>query len=454
VVLVDPQLEERLTAARKQGLRNPVGREAWIRLVLALVFVVSAVVLGVTAGTDRSPAWWLYPAFLVGYAVAASIPFEVGAGTPIPTELVFVPMLFELPAKYVPLIVVGGMSLVACRRVVLGQLSWRRAIIGPPVFSLFSLGPALVMLAAGEPNAGDRGFLVLLAALAAQFIIDAAPACLIGWIGYDESPREYLGPLAWTFTVDALLGIVGYVVAIAARLELAALLTPVPLVVLLAIFSRERRQRLDSMLELSGAYRGTALLLGDVVEADDAYTGQHSRQVVDLVLDVADQLRLDPETRRLAEFSAMLHDVGKIRIPASIIDKPGPLSPEEREVMNTHTVEGEQLLLRVGGLLADVGRVVRSCHERWDGTGYPDRLKAEETPLVARIICCCDAYNAMTTDRPYRKALPHEAALAELRTNRGTQFDPQIVDVVLEVLADPARQASALRSAPLPIFAR
>jgi HD-GYP domain-containing protein (c-di-GMP phosphodiesterase class II) len=454
VVLVDPQLEERLTAARKTGLRNPVGREAAVRILLAIVFVVAAVTLVLSAETVRSPNWWLYPAFVLGYAVAASIPFEVGTGVAVPSELVFVPMLFELPAKYVPLIVLAALSLVACRRVLLRQMSWRRAVIGPPVFSLFALGPALVMLAAGEPTAGDRGFLVLIGALAAQFVIDSGSACLVEGLGHGVSPRDLVQPLAWTFTVDALLGAVGYVTAIAARLEMAALLLPIPLVVLLAIFGRERRQRLDSMLELSSAYRGTALLLGDVVEADDAYTGQHSRQVVDLVLDVADRLRLDPETRRLAEFSAMLHDVGKIRIPASIIDKPGPLSPEEREVMNTHTIEGELLLLRVGGLLADVGRVVRSCHERWDGTGYPDRLKEDETPLVARIICCCDAYNAMTTDRPYRKALPHEAALAELRANRGTQFDPQIVDVVLKVLADPARVASELRSGVLPIFAR
>jgi HD-GYP domain-containing protein (c-di-GMP phosphodiesterase class II) len=454
VVLVDPQLEERLTAFRKRGLRNPVGREAAVRVVLALLFIVAMVAFVVAAGTDRHPDWWLYPAFLIGYAFAASIPFEVGVATALPTEVVFVPMLFVLPARFVPVVVVGGLWLVALRKVLQGRLSWRRALVGPPVTSLFALGPAVVMLAAGEPNAGSRGVLVLAAALAAQFVVDGAIALLLEWGAYRVSPRELVKPLGWTFAVDALLGAVGYVAAIGARVELGALLLPVPLIALLALFSRERTQRLDSMLELSSAYRGTALLLGDVVEADDAYTGQHSRHVVDLVLEVANRLGLDPETRRLAEFAAMLHDVGKIRIPATIIDKPGPLSPEEREVMNTHTVEGETLLLRVGGLLADVGRVVRSCHERWDGTGYPDGLSGEQTPLVSRIICCCDAYDAMTTDRPYRRALPHEAALAELRTNRGTQFDPQIVDALLEVLADPAHQTSTVRSAALPIFAR
>ena len=102
--------------------------------------------------------------------------------------------------------------------------------------------------------------------------------------------------------------------------------------------------------------------------------------------------------------------------------------------MNTHTIEGEQLLLRVGGLLGDVGQIVRSCHERCDGDGYPDGLAGEDIPLIARIVCCCDAYSAMTTDRPYRRALERGAAIAELLANRGTQFDSDVVDSVVAVV--------------------
>ena len=122
------------------------------------------------------------------------------------------------------------------------------------------------------------------------------------------------------------------------------------------------------------------------------------------MLAVADELELSEAERRDAEFTALLHDVGKIRIPASIINKAGPLDAEERAVIETHTIEGEQMLERVGGLLGHVGRLVRSCHEHWDGGGYPDRLAGEEIPLVARIVCACDAFSAMTTDRPYRAA--------------------------------------------------
>jgi HD-GYP domain-containing protein (c-di-GMP phosphodiesterase class II) len=143
-------------------------------------------------------------------------------------------------------------------------------------------------------------------------------------------------------------------------------------------------------------------------------------------------LNLNARDLRLAELTALLHDVGKIRIPASIINKPGPLDPHERKVVETHTAEGEALLKRVGGLLGEVGTIVRSCHERWDGGGYPDRLAGKEIPLIARIVCCCDAYDAMTTDRPYRRALTVEATLAELIANRGTQFDPAVVDALLE----------------------
>jgi putative nucleotidyltransferase with HDIG domain len=206
-----------------------------------------------------------------------------------------------------------------------------------------------------------------------------------------------------------------------------------PLARLFTIFAGERAARVEQTLELSGAYRGTALLLGDVIEADDAYTGQHTQDVVELTVAVADALGVDAETRRAAEFGALLHDVGKVAIPNEIINKPGPLNDEEWAIMKTHTVEGQRMLERVGGLLARVGVVVRASHERYDGGGYPDGLAGEDIPLAARIVSACDAFNAMTTDRSYRKALSLEVAVAELRNNAGTQFDPDVVDALVAV---------------------
>ena len=191
---------------------------------------------------------------------------------------------------------------------------------------------------------------------------------------------------------------------------------------------------LAGALELSQAYRGTAYLLGDVVEADDEYTGNHSRSVVELSVRVADKMGLDAHERRRVEFAALLHDVGKIRISNEIINKPGALTDEEWEVMRTHTIRGQELLDKVGGVLGEVGAIVRASHERWDGTGYPDRLSGPSIPLAARIVSCCDAFNAMTTERSYRLPMSQEVALRELVDNAGTQFDPHVVKTLIAVI--------------------
>jgi HD-GYP domain-containing protein (c-di-GMP phosphodiesterase class II) len=237
------------------------------------------------------------------------------------------------------------------------------------------------------------------------------------------------------FAVDSLLAPLGLLVAFATYAQPEALVLVLPVLLLFATFARERQHRIDNALELSTAYRGTAMLLGDVIEADDEYTGTHSRDVVDLVTAVADRLGLAPRERQLAEFAALLHDVGKVKIPSEIINKTGPLDDAEWEVMKTHTILGEQMLEPIGGLLGDVGLIVRSCHERWDGTGYPDRVAGEQIPLAARIVCACDAWSAMTTDRSYRKARSAPEAAAELLACAGTHFDPRVVDTLLAVVA-------------------
>ncbi len=161
---------------------------------------------------------------------------------------------------------------------------------------------------------------------------------------------------------------------------------------------------------------------------------------------MADELKLGPDERRSAEFTAILHDVGKIKIPKEIINKPGALTDEERAIINTHTIEGQRMLDKVGGLLGEVGHLVRSCHERWDGAGYPDGLAGEQIPLVSRIVCACDAFSAMTTDRPYRQAMDRHEAIEELRLCAGTQFDPQVVDALI-LAADAPRPAQILSAA-------
>ena len=173
--------------------------------------------------------------------------------------------------------------------------------------------------------------------------------------------------------------------------------------------------------------------------------------MVALAIAAADALELDPPAKRNVEFGALLHDIGKIAVPKEIINKAGPLNDEEWAIMKRHTIEGQRMLDRVGGLLREAGSVVRSSHERWDGGGYPDGLAGEQIPIEARIVACCDAFNAMTTDRSYRDALPVELAIEELQTCAGTQFDPHVTETLTEILECAPAQATARPPVPLPV---
>ena len=142
---------------------------------------------------------------------------------------------------------------------------------------------------------------------------------------------------------------------------------------------------------------------------------------------------MDEDRLRDLRFAAVFHDIGKLSIPEAILSKPGPLTPDERAIMERHTLVGEQILAPVA-FLSGVCTLVRHEHERWDGAGYPDGLAGEAIPLGSRIIFACDALHAMTSDRPYRRALGRATAVEELRRNAGTQFDPRVVATLLVLL--------------------
>ncbi len=334
---------------------------------------------------------------LAAYAVASRVEVEFPGFVAIPTEAIFVVMWFVLPLRLLPLAVCVGMILGRLPDLVRRKMPPDRLAL-PIASCWYSIGPALVLYAAGAHGPRWRDVPIYLAALGAQFVFD---------FGSTFALTRSVVP------VSVLL---------------------MPMVLIVARVGREREERNDKVLELKNAYQGTSYLLGDMIEADDAYTGSHSRDVVELVLAVGERLALDADAQRMAEFTALLHDVGKLRIPNEVINKSGPLDDEERALMNTHTVLGQEMLERAGGLLGEVGPLVRSCHEHWDGNGYPDGLAGEEIPLVARIVCTCDAWNAMTTDRSYRRGLSRDEAAAELRKCAGTQFDPQVVDALVSVL--------------------
>jgi response regulator RpfG family c-di-GMP phosphodiesterase len=175
------------------------------------------------------------------------------------------------------------------------------------------------------------------------------------------------------------------------------------------------------------------------IEARDAYTAEHSRSVVRRATEVAQGLELDAAGIDDVGHVALLHDVGKVAMPDALLRKPGPLSEEEWRVMRRHPIESERIVNAVPSL-AHLASAVRAEHERWDGGGYPDGLAGEGIPIAARIVLACDAYDAMMTNRPYRVALGHDEAVRELATGSGSQFDPDVVGVLLEVLGEEARQ--------------
>src|ERR1700733_6009385 len=179
--------------------------------------------------------------------------------------------------------------------------------------------------------------------------------------------------------------------------------------------------------ELRRSYMATVRALSNAVEARDAYTGKHAERVAAYGLEIArkfpSELVLTPEL----EFGFLLHDVGKVAIPDAILYKPSSLDDDERALMSRHPVIGAEIG-RGMEFLGEAADVVRSPHERWDGTGYPDRLAADGIPLAARVFSVADVLDALTTDRPYRPACSLRYARAMINSERGTQFDPSVVD--------------------------
>jgi HD-GYP domain-containing protein (c-di-GMP phosphodiesterase class II) len=209
--------------------------------------------------------------------------------------------------------------------------------------------------------------------------------------------------------------------------------------------------RAGLVADLERTFTTTLTALMSTVEAKDEYTASHEQEVAELAERVAVRLGAPGSRARDVRYAALLHDVGKVAVPSEILLKAGPLNDAEWITMKTHAAVGGELVARIDAF-AHLAPAVRASHERWDGTGYPDGLAGEEIPLAARIIAACDTYEAMVTDRPYRKALSVAEALAELRSVAGSQLDGAVVEVLLEELALTRRGCTPPppRAVPLP----
>jgi HD-GYP domain-containing protein (c-di-GMP phosphodiesterase class II) len=200
------------------------------------------------------------------------------------------------------------------------------------------------------------------------------------------------------------------------------------------LYAQERGQRRSAehaFAQLNESYATTVRALAAALELRDDETGGHAERVTRLALQLAQlidpQLTADPEL----EYGFLLHDLGKIGVPDAILLKPGPLTAREQEIMRDHPILGERIVARVPHLRGTARQVVAAHHERWDGTGYPRRLRGPQIPAGARIFAVVDAFDAMTHDRPYRAAMKLEPALAEIKRCAGTQFEPLVVEAFL-----------------------
>src|SRR5437016_1593312 len=285
----------------RQLAATPLGdRDRLASLLLAVPFVVVSVALALIAHSSRQVGLWTFVVFVASYALASRIDFEVGTGSAVPTQLVLVPMLALLPVQDVPLCVVSGLLLGGLPDYARGRVPVARSVLRF-VNSWHAVGPVLVLIAAGQPEPTPRHLPIYALAVVAQFAFDFGSTALRDRLGLGVSPWSLLRFMVWIWAVDSALTPISVLAALGCGAHPSLVVVSLPLIGLLAYFARERQVRIDHTLELGHAYRGTAMLLGDVVEADDAYTGSHSRDVVTLVLDVADRMGLSTRERRDAE---------------------------------------------------------------------------------------------------------------------------------------------------------
>ena len=419
--------------------------------LLLVVFCCAATALSLAAGAGGSSVV-MFCGLVALYGLAGLVEFEVGSVYTDCSLPVLTAMFVLLPPSLVPWCVAAGTALGAAVKASRGARHVSRLVPAVAQFSLPVLAPAAVL--ALSPSVSSWGDVpVIAAALGVYIAADLAISLIFARLAHGQplalpSPAE-----AWVYGIDLLLAPVGIAMAIAAQGRLwAVTVVFLPLAFLLRVFANERRSRLDHALELSAAYRGTAMLLGDMVESDDAYTGSHSRAVVALAVEVGTRMGLEGERLRDLEFGALLHDVGKIAVPKEIINKAGRLTPDEWTIIQRHTIDGQRMLENVGGVLSRVGVIVRASHESYDGSGYPDGLAGDAIPIEARICSACDAFSAMTTDRSYRAAMPVDQALAELRRCSGAQFDPDVVAILVKIVeAGEQRWVTTMASAARPV---
>jgi putative nucleotidyltransferase with HDIG domain len=385
------------------------------------------------------PPWWQIAALIGVGGIAERLSIRVTAE--VEMSVSFLPFVFTAVAfgPYAAFLVALGASFSDLRRPLL------RWAVYTPARALTGAATGLAAAAVATPGSGSFGRLMLatLAAGLVNFAVDTLfniATLLVRRTGRARGLVELVFPvlllsLPLYTPVVALMayGYVRYSFWVAATFFIPA----VALQRLLQLYQEQRdatRALGETNARLERANLSFAAALVATLDARDRYTAGHSAAVAIYARDIAARMGLSKREQDLVHLCGLVHDIGKIGLPAGLLEKPGPLTLEERRLMEEHSTIGERILSNVEGY-AEIARIVRHHHERIDGNGYPDQLSGSEIPILSRIVSVADAYNAMTSHRPYRDAMPSQVARLRLAQAVESQFDTAVVAAFEAILA-------------------
>lgn len=426
----------------------------WYAAALSIAALAAAVILIGVGERVEAPFWGVL--LLAGVAACAeSRPIRVSAHAEV--SVAVLPLLFAAVA-YGPLeaMLIGATSMVSdFRRPHLRWVIWTSI----RTLSAAMAGVAGALVLAEHVDSLERLLLAVLSAASIEALIDACLGALTvrlrGSTSYAMALRS-----VWRMLLAAVPLYVPVVTLLVYAYRevsvLSVLLFFAPAFAAHSFYrlyqeEREAREQLRASHEhLEAANLSFATALVATLDARDRYTAGHSAAVAFYARDIAAQLELDERTQHMAHVCGLVHDIGKIGLPLGVLDKRGELTPRERRQMERHCEIGERILRKITDY-EEIASIVRHHHERVDGQGYPDGLDQDQIPLISRIISVADAYNAMTSDRPYREAMPSSAAMLRLAQGAGSQFDETVVvafEAILASASDEYRAGARIDSRP------
>jgi len=422
--------------------------EQWPVLLFAALLAGAVALLSVALALASPTVPWLTVLGLCALTFAAERQ-GVRLSSCVEISVSFLPLVFAAvlfgPLAAMLVGAAGMLSQFPLRRPAGVEQPYLRWLVWTSTRALAGASAGFGALAAGGPSA--HSYLRLLVATAAAASCEAVSDFALGVLTALVRRRASLLEVARTTGPVLLLAIPFYTAVIPALAYAFRELSPWTLAVFvvpaftahrLLLLFREQRQAIQELTELASklerANLSFAAALVATLDARDAYTAGHSTAVAVYARDIAARIGLSVEEQELAYLCGLVHDIGKVGLPAGLLEKQGPLTLAERRQMQQHSAIGERILANVDTYAA-IAPVVRHHHERVDGMGYPDGLSRDRTPLLARIIAVADAYNAMTSDRPYRDAMPPEIARQRLARAIEGQLDGDVVSAFEAVLA-------------------